>query len=145
VSQVEITGEDLKLLTLFESITGVMPSDMIMMEGGIIFLVDPPSLGKAIGKKGANIQRLRLKFNKNVLVSQDGDDPESFLRGFFNNIEILSFEIREAPGQKVAFISIPDTQRGIAIGKGGMRVKAAKAFLKRKFGADLSLKTRRVG
>jgi N utilization substance protein A len=142
---VEITGEDLKLLTLFESVTGVMPSDMIIMEGGIVFLVDSPSLGKAIGKKGANIQRLRTKLNKNVLVSQDNDEPESFVRGFFNNIEILSFEIREAPGQKVAFVTIPDSQRGIAIGKGGMRVKAAKAFLKRKFATDLSLKTRRVG
>jgi N utilization substance protein A len=142
---VELTGEDLKLLTLFESVTGVMPSDMIILEGGIVFLVDAPSLGKAIGKKGANIARLRMKLNKNVLVSRDGDNPESFLRGFFNNVEILSFEVREAPGQKVAFITIPDTQRGIAIGKGGMRVKAAKAFLKRKFGADLSLKTRRVG
>ncbi len=141
----EITGEDLKLLTLFESITGVMPSDMILLEGGIVFLVDAPALGKAIGKKGANIQRLRIKLNKNVLVSQDNDEPESFVRGFFNNIEILSFEIREAPGQKVAFVTIPDSQRGIAIGKGGMRVKAAKAFLKRKFGTDLSLKTRRVG
>ncbi|MBN2122004.1 NusA-like transcription termination signal-binding factor [Candidatus Micrarchaeota archaeon] len=141
----EITGEDLKLLTLFESVTGVMPSDMIMLEGGIVFLVDAPVLGKAIGKKGANIQRLRIKLNKNVLVSQDNDEPESFVRGFFNNIEILSFEIREAPGQKVAFVTIPDSQRGIAIGKGGMRVKAAKAFLKRKFGTDLSLKTRRVG
>lgn len=141
----EVTGEDLKLLALFESVTGVMPSDMILMEGGIVFLVDPQSLGKAIGKKGTNIQRLRQRFGKNVLVSRDGDTPESFIRGFFNNIEILMFEVREAPGQKVAFVTIPDSQRGIAIGKGGMRIKAAKAFMKRKFGAEISLKTRRVG
>lgn len=144
--QVELTGEDLKLLNLFESVTGVMPSDMARMEEGIVFLVDEASLGKAIGKKGANIQKLRQKFNnKNVLISRDDDDPEHFIRGFFNNIDVISYELREAPGQKVAFVTIPDSQRGIAIGRGGIRVKAAKAFLKRKFGMDLSLRTRRVG
>jgi len=142
---VEITGEDLKLINLFESVTGVIPSDMEIVGEGIVFLVDDTNLGKAIGKKGANIQKLRMKLNKNVLVSKDDTEPEAFLRGFFNNIEILSFEIREAPGQKVAFITVPDSQRGIAIGRGGIRVKAAKAFLKKKFGTDLMLKTRRVG
>ena len=142
---VEITGEDLKLINLFESVTGVIPSDMEIVGEGIVFLVDDANLGKAIGKKGANIQKLRMKLNKNVLVSKDDNEPEAFLRGFFNNIEILSFEIREAPGQKAAFITVPDSQRGIAIGRGGIRVKAAKAFLKKKFGTDLMLKTRRVG
>lgn len=141
----EITGEDLKIINLFESATGVIPSDMVLIDDAIIFLVDGPSLGKAIGKKGVNIQKLRnLLRGKNVLIAKDADDAESFVRGFFNNIEILSFEVREAPGQKVIFITIPDAERGIAIGKGGMRIKAAKEFLKRKFGADLSLKTRRT-
>ena len=141
----EITSEDLKIINLFESATGVMPSDMVLIDDGIVFLVDGPSLGKAIGKKGVNIQKIRnLLRGKNVLIAKDSDEPESFIRGFFNNIEIMEFELREAPGQKVAFITIPDSQRGIAIGKGGIRVKAAKEFLKRKFGADLSLRTRRT-
>jgi transcription termination/antitermination protein NusA len=142
---VEITGEDLKLINLFESVTGVIPSDMEAVEDGIVFLVDEANLGKAIGKKGANIQKLKASLRKNILISKDGDEPEEFLRGFFNNIDVLSFEVREAPGQKVAFITVPDTQRGIAIGRGGIRVKAAKMFLKKKFGTDLILKTRRVG
>lgn len=141
----EITGEDLKLINLFESVTGVMPLDMAAIEGGIVFLVESSRLGKAIGKKGANIQRLRQKLNRNVLISADAGSPEEFLRAFFNNVEVLSYELREAPGQKVVFLTVPDSQRGIAIGKAGMRIKAAKAFLKRKFGADLLLRTRRVG
>ena len=141
----EITGEDLKLIGLFESITGVMPSDMVTLEEGIVFLVDERSIGKAIGKKGANIQRLRQSFNnRQILIAKDAAEPEQFLKAFFNNIEILSFEIREAPGQKVAFLTIPDSQRGIAIGKGGLRVKAAKAIMKRRFNTDVSLKTRRT-
>ena len=143
---VEITGEDLKLINIFESVTGVIPQDMVQSEGGIVFLVDGPSLGKAIGKKGANIQRLKQKLNNmNVLISADANEPEEFLKKFFNNIEILAYELREAPGQKMIFITIPDSQRGIAIGRAGTRIKAAKSFLKRKFGADLSLRTRRVG
>ena len=141
----EITGEDLKLINLFESVTGVIPQDMEKVGDGIVFLVDESSLGKAIGKKGANIQKLKQKLrNMNVLISMDANGPEEFLRKFFNNIDILEYELREAPGQKVAFITIPDSQRGIAIGKAGIRIKASKAFLKRKFGVDLNLRTRRV-
>ncbi len=146
MSNLEITGEDLKLINLFETVTGVMPLDMVTLEEGIVFLVEKSSLGKAIGKKGINIQRLKQKLNnRNVLISSSANDPEEFLKRFFNNVEVLSYELREAPGQKVVFLTVPDSQRGFAIGKGGIRVKAAKAFLKRKFGADLSLRTRRVG
>ncbi len=143
---VEITGDDLKLISIFESVTGLIPRDMEKVGDGIVFLVDESSLGKAIGKKGANILKLKQKLNNmNVLISMDAGAPEEFLKKFFNNIDILAYELREAPGQKMIFLTIPDSQRGIAIGRAGIRVKAAKAFLKRKFGADLNLRTRRVG
>ncbi|MEM4272313.1 MAG: NusA-like transcription termination signal-binding factor [Candidatus Bilamarchaeaceae archaeon] len=141
----EITGEDLKLIRLFESITGVIPSDIVQLEEGLVFLVDDRTIGKAIGKKGVNIQRLRQSFNnRQVLIVRDAPSPEEFLKGFFNNVEILSYEMREAPGQRVAFLTVPDSQRGIAIGKGGLRVKAAKAIMKRKFNADVCLRTKRT-
>ena len=141
----EITGDDLKLINLFESVTGVIPNDMEKVGDGIVFLVDESSLGKAIGKKGANIQKLKQKLrNMNVLISMDAKNPEEFMKKFFNNVDILEYELREAPGQKMAFVTIPDSQRGIAIGRAGIRIKAAKAFLKRKFGVDLNLRTRRV-
>lgn len=140
----EISQEDLDIINLFASICGVMPTDMVRDGKSYVFLVDPMFLGKAIGKDGANIKRLRAKLGGNVMIAKDAGTEEDFLRGYLNNVQILDVERREAPGQVALFITVPDVQRGIAIGKEGTRIKALKAVMKRKFGADIFLKTRRT-
>lgn len=140
----EISQDDLGIINLFASICGVIPSDMVKDGKNYLFLVEPMMLGKAIGKEGANIKRLRARLGGNVMIAKDAAGEEDFLRGFLNNIQILDIERREAPGQVALFITIPDVQRGIAIGKEGMRIKSLKAIMKKKFGADIFLKTRRT-
>ncbi len=140
----EISQDDLGIINLFASICGVIPSDMVKEGKNYLFLVEPMMIGKAIGKEGANIKRLRARLGGNVMIAKDAAKEEDFLRGFLNNIQILDIERREAPGQIALFITIPDVQRGIAIGKEGMRIKSLKAIMKKKFGADIFLKTRRT-
>jgi len=142
---VEISQDDLGIINLFASICGVIPSDMVKDGKNYVFLVEPMMLGKAIGREGANIKRLRARLGGNVMIAKDAPGEEDFLRGFMNNIQILDIERREAPGQVALFITIPDVQRGIAIGKEGMRIKSLKAIMKKKFGIDIFLKTRRTG
>lgn len=140
----EISQDDLGIINLFASICGVIPTDMVKEGKNYIFLVDPMFLGKAIGKEGVNIKRLRARLGGNVMIAKDADKEEDFLRGYFNNVQILDIERREAPGQIALFITVPDVHRGIAIGKEGMRIKGLKAIMKRKFKADIFLKTRRT-
>ena len=141
---VELTGDDLSMFSNFESITHVMPSDYLNSETSIIFLVSADSLGKAIGKKAINIERLKVIFRKRVIIIADSEDPEMFLRNFFGNIQIFGTEIRDVMGEKYILIMIDEKDRGIAIGRDGERIKAAKVFLKKKFNATVQLKTRRT-
>jgi N utilization substance protein A len=141
---VELTGDDLTMFSNFESITHVMPSDYLNSETSIIFLVSPGSLGKAIGKNAVNIGRLKAIFRKRVIIIADSDDPELFLRNFFGNIQIYGTEIRDVMGEKYIILTIDEKDRGIAIGRDGERIKAAKVFLKKKFNAVVQLKTRRT-
>lgn len=140
----EITQDDLGIINLFASLCGVIPSDMVKIEGGYVFLVDAMSLGKAIGKEGSNIRKLRARLGPNVIIVKDSGNMEDFLRGFLNNVQVLDVEERRAPGQVALFVTVPDVQRGIAIGKAGSRIKGLKAMVKKKFGADLFLRTRRT-
>jgi NusA-like KH domain protein len=141
---VELTGDDLSMFANFESITKVMPSDYLNSETSIIFLVTADSLGKAIGKKAVNIERLKVIFRKRVIIVADSNDPEIFLRNFFGNIQIFNTEIRDVMGEKYILLTIDEKDRGIAIGRDGERIKAAKVFLKKKFNATVQLKTRRA-
>lgn len=140
----ELTGEDLAILTNFEQITKVMPSDYLMTENFTIFIVTPANLGRCIGPKGANIEKLRKVFRKKVIVIKDADDPEQFLRNFFVNIAIEGFEHRNIMGEVNYIMTIDEKDRGVAIGKSGERVKAAKEFLKKKFNATMQIKTKRA-
>ena len=140
----ELTGDDLNMFSSFERVTRVMPSDYLVTESSIIFLVSQDSLGKAIGKKAVNIQKLNQVFRKKVIIAADSDDPEGFVRSFFGNISIQHIEIRDVMGEQAIMLTVDEKDRGIAIGRSGERIKAAKTFLKKKFNATLHLKTRRA-
>jgi N utilization substance protein A len=139
----ELTGEDLNFFSEFERTTGVMPKDYYSSQELLVFLVDMVSLGKAIGKKGSNIQKLKSAFRKNVVIVGDSPDIEIFIRSLFNNIEVLSIEQMDIMNEKNIILTIDEKDRGIAIGKNGDRIKSAKEFLSRKFKAKLMLKTKR--
>ncbi len=139
----ELTGDDLSMFSNFEKITHVMPSDYLTTESSIIFLVGQESLGKAIGKQASNIKKLAAVFRKRVIIVADSNDPEGFVRNFFGNIAIHDIEIRDVMGEKNIMMTIEEKDRGIAIGRDGERIKAAKSFLKKKFNATVHIRTRR--
>ena len=141
---VEFNSDDLKYLSEFEKLTNIIATDYVLTPYSIIYLVSKPDLGKAIGKKGSNIERLNRFFKRRVVVIANSSDLEEFVRNFFSNVEILSVETREAMGDKAVFLTVAEKDRGIAIGKEGERIKAAKDFLKKKFNATISVHTRRA-
>jgi len=140
---VEISSEDLSYFSIFEKITGVMPLDYLNTESMLLFLVDATELGKAIGKKGFNIEKLKSALRKKVIIIANSNELEPFVRNLFSNIGIISIEVNNIMGEQAVVLTVEEKDRGIAIGKDGERIKAAKLLLKRKFNATLHLKTRR--
>ncbi len=140
----EFNNDDLLFFSSFFNITKVNAQDMIRDKGYIIFIVNPFEMGKAIGKNASNIKKLTSKYKHKVIILPKTEDPEMFIRAFFNNVKILSVDLREAMGQKGLFVTIDERDRGIAIGKNGNRIKVAKNILKTRYGCDLYLKTKRV-
>ncbi len=140
---VELNEDDLNIFSSFEKVTRVMPTDYIATPSSLVFLVSQDSLGRAIGKKASNIEKLRRYFRKRVIVVADSDDPEGFLRSFFGNVAISDIESRNVMGEIALIMTVDEKDRGIAIGRDGERIKAAKALLKKKFNATVHLRTRK--
>lgn len=140
----EISSDELKYIEEFEKITLSTPLDCIIMPFAIVYIVNKEELGKTIGKRGINIQKLGRLFKRRVVIVADSNNVEEFTRNIFPNIEIVGTEYREAPGERAVFLTVSEKDRGIAIGRDGERIKVAKALLKRKFNADLFLRTRRT-
>ena len=140
---VELNEDDLKIFSTFEKITHVMPTDYVASPSSLVFLVTEESLGKAIGKQASNIEKLRKMFRKRVVVVADKESPEDFLKSFFGNVQILDIESRNVMGETALMMTVDEKDRGIAIGRDGERIKAAKSLLKKKFNATVHVKTRK--
>lgn len=140
----EFTGDELQFFSYFSKISGVEAVDFEKTEWALVFLVQKQDLGRVIGKHGTTLQRLRRAFKQNVFVFADSNELSEFVKNLFNNIRILNIEIREAMGEKTIFLIVDEADRGLAIGKEGIRIKIAKQLLKRKFNSTISIKTRRT-
>ena len=140
----EITQDDIFFFSEFEKITRVMPLEYYQGETAVFYVVDPEQLGKAIGKNATNIERLAKFFRKKVFIIPDVKEIEAFIRAFFSNLNILSIEVRNVMGENSAIVTLDEQHRGFAIGKNGERIKAAKALLKKRFNADIHLRTKKV-
>ena len=60
-SRIKLTGDEMRLIALFENITGATANDCVIDNEGdrIIFIAKPGQMGLAIGKGGKNINALR--------------------------------------------------------------------------------------
>ncbi len=141
---VELTEKELGYFSIFERITRVMPSDYVEGESFLVFIVNPFQVGRALGKKGSNIENLRKTFRKRVVIVADSNDPEIFVRNFLKNVNVLGLESRDVMGENAIMIILDEKDRGIAIGRNGERIKALKILMKKKFNATIHLRTRRI-
>ncbi|MCC7552593.1 NusA-like transcription termination signal-binding factor [Candidatus Micrarchaeota archaeon] len=137
---IELDTNTMRCISLFESLTNAATKDCLILDDKIVvFIVRKGELGKAIGRKGSNINRVRTAFkNKRVLVFEDSSSIEGFIKNLFPNINLLNIDVQE----KVVTVTVESKNRGSAIGRDGEKIKTNKAILKRKFNCDLKLETR---
>ncbi len=136
----ELTNDDLILFSQFEKITGVQALDYINNETVALFIVPANKLGKAIGKSGSNIQKLKQIFNKKVFIAADSQTLEGFIKNLLSTANIRSIDVKEdVMGQKTAYVKVDDKDRGLSIGKNGEKIKINSLMLKRKFDCNLRI------
>ena len=58
MNKIKFDSDLMKLITLFESMSGAKVKDCIANEK-LIFVVEENEMGKAIGRSGVNIKRIR--------------------------------------------------------------------------------------
>ncbi|VVC71778.1 KH domain protein [uncultured archaeon] len=136
---VTISNDELKCISLFEQMTGASPEDCVIEPERVVFIVKEGEMGRAIGKGGSTIKRVREAFGKHVDVFEAADSLESFVRKLYAGIELKELKVSDAEGGKAVQISVNSKDRGAAIGRNGERIKLARMLLERKYGAKLKL------
>ena len=87
MSRVKYNSEMIKLMMLFESMSGAKVKDCISNDK-VLFIVGENDMGKAIGKNGANIKKFENKLKKKVKLAEFSSDAAQFVRNLAYPAEI---------------------------------------------------------
>lgn len=87
--------QDIRNMGYFESITNACVLDSVSDENAIAFLVKKSDMGRALGKNGATVNKIRRSLGKQVFVFEDNEDPKEFVKGLYKPLKAKSVEIKE--------------------------------------------------
>lgn len=136
----KLTNDDIKSISLFEQLTGAVATDCVITESGVVFVVKEGEIGRAIGKNGASINRVRSAFGRQVTVVEKASELSAFVANIFSSIKV-KVDMRQAGEKPIAIVKVDAKDRGNAIGRNGERIKTARMLVERHFGADIKLLT----
>src|SRR3989344_927800 len=103
----------MKLITLFESMTGANVRDCIANER-LIFVIEENEMGKAIGKSGANIKRIENALKKKIKLVEFSNDLLHFVKNMISPIEALDIRLEDGT---VAIHGKDTTAKAMLIGR----------------------------
>lgn len=136
MADITFTGDTLGYISLFQRVTKSTAKDCLETTEKIIFIVKEGEGGKAIGRGGKNVTRLREMIGKEIKIIEYSPIPEQFLRNIFRSYQIKNVEIEERDKGLHATVSVDAAQKGWAIGKDAKNLKIARELMSRHHNID---------
>jgi N utilization substance protein A len=133
---IKFTNREMRLIALFESMTGATVRDCIVDEDfdRLIFIIKEGDVGMAIGKNGKNISMLERMTGKKHEIIEFSEDPSQFIKNALKPAKLKEILISERPdGKTIAVVSVDPHDKGIAIGKNGKNAERIRFLAKRYF------------
>lgn len=134
--KIKLTSDELRLMSLFQSITSVTARDCVVDDkmDRVIFIVNKGQMGLAIGKGGATIRQLQNVVTRKVELVEYSDDATDFVRNMLNPQMVNDVRItHRIDGSKQAVVLVDAKRKGIVVGKEGRNAEKARLLAKRYF------------
>ena len=135
-SRIKLSMEEMRLIALFENITGATANDCIIDSDRVIFIAKAGEMGLAIGKGGKNINMLRKMTGKPIEVVEFGDTVEGLVKNCLAPAKIKEVRITERPDRKIVVVEVEPKDKALAIGKNGRTIDKTRMLAKRYYQVD---------
>jgi len=127
----------IRMINMFESVTGVEAVQAIIEEENAYFIVPEGKAGMEIGKGGKVVQKLQNKLDKNVKIYEYSDNVGKFLNNLVpTDLRGVNIEEDEETEEKTVTISVPRDKKGRVVGKNGNKIDAVRSILARTHNVD---------
>ena len=126
----------MKMMSIFSNVTKISARDCIIDKklGRIIFVVGKGNVGSAIGRSGVNVKKLKSMLARDIEIIEDDEKPENFIKNSLVPASVVKVVVvRRKDKPDLAFVTIKQGQRGLAIGKEGRNIERARLLAKRHF------------
>src|SRR5215203_5343605 len=133
--KIKLTSDELRLISLFQSITSATARDCIVDEkmDRVIFVVNKGQMGLAIGKGGTTIKQLQNVIPRRIELVEYSDNEDEFLKNILNSNMINEIKInKRIDGTKQAIV-VDSKKKGVVVGKEGRNAEKARLLAKRYF------------
>ena len=131
MGEIRLTAESIQYIALFENMTRAKILDCIPEEERLVYVVKQGDMGLAIGKNGENINRVKKALDKSIELVEYSEDPVTFLKNAFGPVSLSSVNIMNKNGKRLAYVEVPNKEKGLAIGRNGKNIEKVKILARR--------------
>lgn len=136
---VTLGDDERQYLALFEDVTGASGQDCVVQDDRLLVVVTRGEMGEAIGPQGQHVQEFEEQVGKPVRLIEAAAEPSDFVANALAPAAVYNVTISEND-DTVAYAEVADEDRGVAIGKDGETIEAARTLVERHFGiVDIQL------
>lgn len=121
--------ETIRLMTLFENVTGAPVKDCLIENDTVYFIVDEGKIGIAIGKNGNSVKHAENLIGKTIKLFEYSKEPNKFVKNLIP--QAVEIRIRNEDEQIIVEIRVEKNDRALVIGRDGKNLKLFKELLQR--------------
>lgn len=129
MNRIKYDSNLIKMMTLFESISGAKVKDCISNDR-VIFIIEENDMGKAIGRNGANIKKMESMLKKKIKLVEFSNDVVQFVKNTIHPIEALNVEY---DGNVVTIHGKDTAAKSMLIGRERQNINHSMEIIKRYF------------
>ena len=131
LGEIRLTAESIQYIALFENMTRAKILDCIPEEERLVYVVKQGDMGLAIGKNGENINRVKKALDKPIELVEYSEDPVTFIKNAFGPVSVSSVNLTNKNGKRLAYVEVPNKEKGLAIGRNGKNIEKVKMLARR--------------
>ena len=134
---ITLSDRERRLIALLESVTDATARDCVVDDDGdrVVFVVATGDMAQAIGPDGSAVGRLEDRIDREVVLVEDADDPETFVANTLAPAAVYNVTISEAE-RTIAYAEVDRADHGVAIGSDGRNIEIARLLAARHFDID---------
>ncbi|WP_136716636.1 NusA-like transcription termination signal-binding factor [Halorientalis salina] len=134
---VTLSDRERRYIALFEDEVDVTIRDCVVDEDRdrVLFVVKAGDMSDAIGPGGRHVEGIEEQLGRSVELVEDADTAADFVANALAPAAVYNVTISEND-DTVAYAEVDHDDTGVAIGKDGKNIEAARHLADRHFGVD---------